>query len=441
MNRSRLPSVRSIVGRATTYSVLLVLVGVAYVFGVVRIDALLGLSSDWLAAPQILAVGLIALVLQPVQRRMQHEVDRLINGRRTPPYEALAEVSALSRDTGHATEPLRSLARIVGTSLAVPMATATVEYADGTLIDHTWPEPTSETAGLRLYRIPVEYHGNRVGFLAIPADSRHLLPPDRQRLLADIARAASVILHNAKLTSDLEHHLRATEAQSAEIRASRWRIVAAQDDERRELERDLHDDVQPGLTAVRLSLGLLAHLATTGDPQAVRNAFDQSRNQVDAALHGFHRTLDRLNPQSLSREGLVSALQERAAELGCAADFQVGDEVLSRRFDPAIEAAVYYCCSEALQNAAKHSPGAQVTVSLEFQTGPSRLRFAVADRGPGFDPSKVQGVGGLQNMADRISVAGGVLQVRSAVGTGTRISGWVRVGSPEPRPTEPAPAG
>jgi signal transduction histidine kinase len=432
MKRSRLPRVGRVVNRASTYPLLLALVGAAYVFGVVRIDALLGLSSDWLAAPQILAVGLIALVLQPVQRRMQQWVDHVVHGRRTPAYEVLAEVSALSRDTGRTEESLQSLARVVAQSLTMPTATVTVEFADGTLIDHPWPQPTPGEAGIALDRIPVEYRGTRVGFLAIPADSQRRLPPDRRRLLSDLARASGVILHNENLTSDLEHRLRATEAQSAEIRASRWRIVAAQEAERRDLERDLHDDAQPGLTAVRLSLGLLAHLAGTGDAQAVRAAFDQTRDHVDAALRGLRRTLDGLNPQTLGREGLLAALRERAAGLGCAADFTVDEHVRRRRFAPAIEAAVYYCCSEALQNAAKHSPGAPITVSLELQPAPGRLCFAVTDQGPGFEQSQVLGAGGLQNMADRISVAGGVLDVHSAIGAGTRISGWVAVSSPEP---------
>jgi signal transduction histidine kinase len=435
MKRSRLPLVGRVVSRASTYPVLLALVGAAYVFGVVRIDALLGLSSDWLAAPQILAVGLVALILQPVQRRLQQWAERLIYGRRTPAYEVLAEVSALSRDTGRTAESLRSLARVVSESLKIPTATVTVEFADGTFIDHSWPKPIRGDAGIALYRIPVEYRGTRVGFIGIPADSQRLLPPDRRRLLSDLVRACGVIFHNANLTSHLEHRLRATEAQSAEIRASRWRIVAAQEGERRDLERDLHDDAQPGLTAVRLSLGLLAHRARTGDARAVRAAFDQTRDQVDAALRGLRRTLDGLNPQTLSREGLVPALRERATGLGCAADFRVDDQIERLRFAPAIEAAVYYCCSEALQNAAKHSPGAPITVSLYRQPVPSRLCFVVADQGPGFDPAQARSPGGLQNMADRISVAGGVLHVHSALGAGTRISGWVPVASPGPDAT------
>lgn len=425
-------------GRALTYPVLLVLIGAAYAVGVVRIDALLGLSSDWLAAPQIVAVGLIALAVQPVQRRMRRWADRLVHGRRAPAYQVLAEVSAMSRDSGGTADSLRALARAVGAGMGVATVVVTVEAPDGTLTEHAWPvsgpAKTEGGADAPLYRIPVGYRGVRVGYLAVPAGTSRFLPAERRRLLADLVGAAGALLHNAGRTADLEQRLRKAEALSSQIRASRWRIVAAQDGERRALERDLHDEAQPGLTAVRLALGLLAHLAGGGDPAAARAVFERTRDQVDGALAGLRRTLDGLDPQVLSREGLVPALRERAAGLGCAARFETGAGVAGRRFAPTVEAAVYYCCSEALQNAAKHSPGADVTVTLDLEStdgsgeAAARLCFAVADAGPGFDPAQVRGEGGeggLQNMADRISVAGGWLDILSAPGAGTRVSGWV----------------
>ena len=364
--------------------------------------------------------------------RVRQWTERLIYGPRTPAYEVFAEVSGLSRDACRSAESLQSLARIIGESLRLPTATVTATFTDGRLIHHSWPKPTGSDAGICLHHIPVNYRGIRVGFLAIPAGSQRMLSPDRRRLLSDLTRAAGVILHNANLTADLEHRLRTTQTQSAQIRTSRKRIVTAQDRERRDLERDLHDDAQPRLTAVRLSLGLLAHLARSGDAQAVRRAFEQTCEQVDAALDGLRRTLDRLNPQTLTREGLVPALRERAAELGCAAGFEIGDGVMRRRFALEIETTIYYCCSEALQNAAKHSPGVPVDVSLNLERMPGRLRFTVADRGPGFDLAQVQSTGGLKNIADRIGAAGGVLQVRAAIGAGTQICGWVPVAAQEP---------
>jgi signal transduction histidine kinase len=250
-----------------------------------------------------------------------------------------------------------------------------------------------------------------------------------------------VILHNAGLTAELRARLRSLEGRSAEIRASRWRIVAAQDTERRELERDLHDGAQPGLTAVRLTLGLLSHLAARGDRDAVDKAFDQAQERISDALRGLRRILGGLDPQTLAGQGLGPALRERAEALGCAARFDISPELAAQRFDPAVESAVYYCCAEALQNTAKHAPDAPVTLSLTLDHATSRLRFTVSDEGPGFAPDRSERGAGLQNMSDRVNAVGGELELHSTPGTGTRITAWVpavRVLPPAPRPAQAA---
>ena len=99
-----------------------------------------------------------------------------------------------------------------------------------------------------------------------------------------------------------------------------------------------------------------------------------------------------------------------------------GDTALA----PEVGGAVYFCCSEALQNTVKHCPGAPVEVTVELDTEPGRLRFSIADQGPGFDAEAIEG-GGLQNMADRIGAVGGEVRVSSAAGTGTQVTGWVPV--------------
>jgi signal transduction histidine kinase len=240
-------------------------------------------------------------------------------------------------------------------------------------------------------------------------------------------------MHNALLSLELEHRLHATERRAAEIRASRWRIVAAQDSERRELERDLHDGAQPGLTAVRLSLGLAAHLARSGNP-AAREALGRLRTQIDDASVRLRQTLRGLDPPALGEHGVTRALRELAAALGTAAEFRVDAETRAARFPAEIEAAVYFCCAEALQNTVKHCPGAAVRVTLALDREAGLLGFTVADDGPGFDAAVSTG-SGMQNMADRIAAAGGVLRLESRPGTGTEVSGSVPA-RPVPRPVE-----
>jgi signal transduction histidine kinase len=429
--RFRLWDAERFFNKTLIYGSLVALSGAGWVFGVVRIDAFFGLSNDWTAPPQLVGMGLVALAVQPVRIGVQRLADRLVYGRRTPPYEVLAAVSAMSQVGGPAADVVQALARTVAEGLSVPSAIVSVNLSQAEQARYSWPSDIAEPEFPRW--TPLEYQGETVGSIGIPQDAYHSLAPDRRRVLTDVAHTAGVIVRNARLTIELEHRLRRIEALSAEVRASRWRIVAAQDGERRELERDLHDGAQPELTAVRLAFGLLAHARRGADPGAVPAALDRAVTQTEAALAGLRRTLDGLDPQVLGREGLAAALRERAGHLDCVARFDLPKGVAELRFARPIEAAVYYCCSEAMQNAAKHCPGTEVVVSLSHQgAGPGsggRLTFTVVDAGPGFDVAEAQRrePGGLVNMADRIAAAGGEVRILSSVETGTTVVGWVPV--------------
>ena len=96
------------------------------------------------------------------------------------------------------------------------------------------------------------------------------------------------------------------------------------------------------------------------------------------------------------------------------------------RLEPVVGAAVYFCCTEALQNTVRHCPGAPVEVTVKLDTGPQRMCFRIAHQGPGSDAEAIDG-SGLQNMADRIGAVGGDVQVSTGPGAGTQVSGWVPV--------------
>src|SRR5262249_28557648 len=149
-----------------------------------------------------------------------------------------ARVSALSQASEPGAETLGSLARVTAEGLSVVAASVYVALPDGAELTYTWPPRADPRLTER--RIDVAYRGEIVGALGVPRSGSGLAS-DRQALLNDLAASVGVILHNARLSIQLEHRLHVIERQTAEIRASRWRIVAAQDSERRELERDLHD--------------------------------------------------------------------------------------------------------------------------------------------------------------------------------------------------------
>ena len=431
--RLRLWTFELLFNRALIYGLLAAVIGAVYVFGVVRVDAWFGLDSDWLAPPQVAAAGLVALAFHPVRVRLERLADRLLYGRRIAPYDVLAQISALSDSGsgGPGEAALTDLARIVALGLRTRYAVACLDLEDGTEARYQWPSEAVRIEDAER-TVAVEYRGSPVGRVLIPVQAGRTPANERRTLLDHLARAAGVVMHNARLTIDLEHRLRVIEARAAEIRASRWRIVAAQDSERRELERDLHDGAQPGLTAVRLSLGLVSHLVASGS-DAASEALLRLRTQIDDATLSLRQTLRGLAPTALGEHGIIRALAELAQSLGADVDFRVDEETRQARFGPQTEAAVYFCCAEAIQNAVKHCAGAAVAATLRWEGERSRLLFEIADDGPGFDAAGSTG-NGIQNMADRIGAAGGVLKIESEPGAGTKVSGSVPTTSGEGEP-------
>ena len=425
--RFRLWDVERLFNRTLTYGVLITVIGAVYVFGVVQIERALGLSTSSASPLQLVVAALIAFGFQPARDWVGQRADRLVYGKRKPAYDVVAEVPALSQASEPGAAALGTLARAVAEGLATGSASVVLDLPDGSSATYRWPagDAAPDPAGER--RIPVSYRGEHVGALCLPGSAERRLAPDRRALLGDLAGSVGVILHNASLSIQLEHSLHETGARSAEIRASRWRIVAAQDSERRDLERDLHDGAQPGLTAVRLTLGLASHRAQAGDVAGARRALGQLQGQITDALAGLRQTLRGLNPQIASLAGLAGALREQAELLGARPRFHVaaGRPGADVPLDPVVGTAIYFCCTEALQNTVKHCPGAAVQVRLDAGPGAQRLDFTVADQGPGFDAAAVPAGGGLQNMADRIGAVGGSLTVDSEPGKGTRVTGWV----------------
>jgi signal transduction histidine kinase len=212
-------------------------------------------------------------------------------------------------------------------------------------------------------------------------------------------------------------------AHDTEMRASRARIVTASDESRRQVERDLHDGAQQYLVLMELKLGLLTK-AVADDPEAAALAAEV-RADLARALAELRDLAHGIYPAVLESDGLPAALQA-AAERSTMLVTVDGDGV--GRYAQELEAAVYFCCLEALQNASKHAgDGAQVRVRLK-EVG-EQVQFEVADNGRGYDAALIGPSAGLQNMTDRIGALGGELYIESAPGAGTTVRGSVPVGA------------
>jgi len=201
-----------------------------------------------------------------------------------------------------------------------------------------------------------------------------------------------------------------------ELRASRQRMVTAGDEARRRLERNLHDGAQQQLVALKVRLGLAERMVAKGMP--IDDLLRQLGADTDDAIDTLRDLARGIYPPLLAAEGLAAALvaQARKAVLPVTVEAQqIG------RYDQATEAAIYFCCLEALQNIAKYANATEVRIRLEVVG--TDLLFSVTDDGDGFDLESTSMGAGLTNMTDRIDALGGTLSVQSAPGVGTTISG------------------
>jgi signal transduction histidine kinase len=207
---------------------------------------------------------------------------------------------------------------------------------------------------------------------------------------------------------------------TAELQRSRSRVVAAADAERRRIERNIHDGAQQHLVALAVNLRLARDLGRD-DPEQAGAMLDQMAADVRETLQELRDLAHGIYPPLLVESGLDQAL--RAAVHRSPLDAVV-DTSGTGRYAPEVEAAVYVCCLEALQNAAKHA-GPGTSVAIHVRPAGGVLSFTVADDGAGFDPAVVAWNDGFTNMSDRLGAIGGTLHIDSEPGHGTRISGVV----------------
>ena len=277
----------------------------------------------------------------------------------------------------------------------------------------------------------VTHLGQLLGLIVVerPLDGASFAEAD-DRGLSDLARQVGLALHNVQLDSALQASLDELRNRNQELRASRSRIVAASDNSRRQIERNLHDGAQQHLVAMAVKLGLARRLLAA-DPGAAEKLLEELRADVQDTLTELRELAHGIYPPLLRDRGLAEALQTAANRATLPTSVEA-DGI--GRYAEGVETAVYFCCLEAMQNAGKHAgEGAEVTVRVSVESpGPSEpeLLFSVCDDGAGFDPA-VGGHGhGFVNMRDRLGAIGGTLNVTSAHGSGTNVAGRIPLEEP-----------
>jgi signal transduction histidine kinase len=259
--------------------------------------------------------------------------------------------------------------------------------------------------------------GERLGVLECgPKRGGPLSAHDRQ-LLGALSREAALRLRSLSQADELEERLRQIEQQAAEIAASRSRIVEAQDEERRRIERNIHDGVQQDLASLTGKLRLAINQIAVS-PQDATATIADAQDDVRRTLADVRAIAQGIHPAILDDQGIVRAIDARAKRLPLAVAVEADPALAVRRFERQVEGAAYFVASEALANIVKHADATAVTVQLIADD--DWLTVRVSDDGRGVGDEAVRG-SGLTNMADRAAALGGVVTVEANPSGGTIV--------------------
>lgn len=400
---------------------------------------------------------LVSLLAQPLRRGLERRLARLLYGDEARGLIALAQLGDIDRASMDARElgsRVADAARAAlgaswagvwfhipseGSATLRPVAVSAAARGPAAVVPRAVPAALAELpGGARFDDLPVELRqfldplfteppvlvapltsaDGLLGLIACGGRPNEGFGRDEVELLGAVARESGLALRNTRLEEELRQRLEQIEHQAAALHDSRQRLVTAQDEERRRIERDLHDGAQQQLVALAARL---RRTARAGGAE-VDQALDRLADEAEEAVFALQELARGIYPSLLADRGLHAALQAHVSRLPASVRIEIEPVLHGRRFDPELEAAFYFVALEAITNAVKHAPGAQLIISLRGDPHKNTVILEVHDDGPGFNgPAKVRGTG-LQNMADRIDAFGGVFSVSTAPGGGT----WVR---------------
>jgi signal transduction histidine kinase len=369
-----------------------------------------GVGSRSTPALSFVAAALVAIGVQPVLARARRFADRVVYGERATPYEVLADFGKQLAGTYAADDVVPRIARILHDGVGASRARVLLRVGDAFREVAAWP-PDADPDGTDDLYVEVSDRGDVLGALAVTMPANDPVDEGKTKLVADLAAQAGLVLRNVRLLE--------------ELKASQRRIVAAQDHERRRLERNIHDGAQQQLVALAVKARLASSLVDRDGAKA-REMLDQIGVETQDALENLRDLARGIYPPLLADKGLVAALEAQARK--AMLPVTIAPDGVGR-YPQEVEAAVYFSILEALQNVAKYADASQATVRLG--NGDGRLTFEVRDDGRGFDASAVGYGTGLQGMSDRLGALGGSLDVRSVAGSGTTVIGSI--------PVEPSP--
>jgi len=453
-----LPRMVARVDRLLTHTI--ALTGLTALILVVYVIVVLGLgrtprgNERSLLLLSMVAAAIAALLYLPARSWLTERANRLVYGARVAPDETLRTFGQRLTRSIPLDELLLQLAENLRSSMVLESAevwtgqagryeraagvphrqpppvaigpkelpvVARAGVSGGTWLDIWVPQLVGPSGSSAMRVAPLAHAGMLLGFIVVTRrPDAEPFGETEDTVLTEVARQIALALHNVQLDTALQASLDELQVRNQELQDSRARIVAAGDNERRKLERNLHDGAQQHLVALAVKLRL-AHDAVEDDPEDALAMIDEIKLDIQTAIAELRALAHGIFPPLLVSGGLCEALPAAAgrAALPTTVEFDgVG------RYGNDIEAAVYFCTLEALQNAGKHA-GANATATVHVTDADGVLRFEIRDDGVGFETTGRVDGHGFVNMADRLGAFGGTIEVISNPGTGTTITGTI----------------
>jgi signal transduction histidine kinase len=398
--RHRLYDIDVVINRALVYGALTLLLAATYAAIVLLLGVALGSGSAPATAAATLAV---ALAFRPLRARLQDAADRRFNRAR---YDALHRVAGFLEEVRAGTAAPEGVEQLLRDVLGDARLELRFLLPEGGGYVDVRGGPAVDAPGDARQRTPIERAGTRLG-MVLHDPGAH----ERPDLLRRVVEAAGLAIEIARLRTELRRRL-------DEVAASRARIVAAGDAERRHIERNLHDGAQQRLVSIGLALRHAQH--ELGPEAAARRTLEGAVAEITDAIGELRELAGGLRPAQLDA-GLAPALHELASR----AAMPVAVEATAERFPDGLETAAYFIACEALTNATKHARASRVSMSARRRNG--SLVICVADDGVG--GAAPGGGTGLSGLRDRVGAYGGTLRIESERGTGTRLIAELPCGS------------
>ena len=420
--RYRLYDIDTIISRSVTFGALGAFIGGVYIAIVVGVGEFLGGDAGF--GLSIVASVLVAMAFQPVRRRVERWANRLVYGERATPHEVLVRFSRRSAELSDQ-ELLERVPKLIAEGTGATSAMLWTRSGDTYRVATSWPEHAAvrqldAESGFADpdadHSLPVFHDGEILGGLSLSKAAGETVTPAEESLLVDLASGLGLALRNAQLTSALRQ-------QVTELESSRERILAASDEARRALERDLDSGPQQQLVALKVMLGPLQKLAERAGAAKTAGLLTTLEGDTGEAIKSVRDFASGIYPPLLQAEGLAAAINQQTRTAPFTVHVQVAQ---AERYPRDIEAAIYFTVLEALQNTGKYANATEATVTVEAHEG--MLAFEVRDDGAGFDSASVVAGAGLTGIADRLDTVGGSVSIHSSPGIGTTVAGTIPIG-------------